>query len=102
MSIMTSLGEQSTADEVLEGVDLSGTRVLITGTSAGLGVETARALVARGAAVVGTARNLAKAREATQPVEDQATTSGSFDLAELDLSSLRSVHACADALNADG
>ena len=35
-------GAQSTAAEVLEGVDLSGRRVLITGVSAGLGVETAR------------------------------------------------------------
>lgn len=42
-------GAESTADEVLEGVDLGGKRILVTGVSAGLGVETARALVAHGA-----------------------------------------------------
>ena len=49
-----TFGFESTTDEVLEGVDLSGKRVLITGVSAGLGVETARAVVAHGGTVVGT------------------------------------------------
>ena len=48
------LGAESTTDQVLEGVNLRGKRILVTGTSAGLGVETARALVAHGAQVVGT------------------------------------------------
>ena len=39
-----SFGAESTTDEVLEGVSLSGKRVLVTGVSAGLGVETARVL----------------------------------------------------------
>ena len=39
-----TFGATSTTDEVLGGVDLSGKRVLVTGVSAGLGVETARAL----------------------------------------------------------
>jgi NAD(P)-dependent dehydrogenase (short-subunit alcohol dehydrogenase family) len=56
-----SFGFESTTDEVLEEIDLSGKRVVVTGVSAGLGVETARALVAHGATVVGTARDLAKA-----------------------------------------
>ena len=55
-------GATSTTDEVLEGVDLSGKRILVTGVSAGLGVETARALAAHGAQVVGAARDLAKAK----------------------------------------
>ena len=55
----------STTDEVLEGTDLGKMRVLVTGVSAGLGVETARALARRGARVVGTARDLAKAERAT-------------------------------------
>jgi FlaA1/EpsC-like NDP-sugar epimerase len=42
-------GETSTADEVLGGIDLRGKRVLVTGASAGIGIETCRALVAHGA-----------------------------------------------------
>jgi NAD(P)-dependent dehydrogenase (short-subunit alcohol dehydrogenase family) len=65
-------GATSTTDEVLEGVDLSGKRVLVTGVSAGLGVETARALAAHGAEVVGAARDLNKAKAATEGVRGQA------------------------------
>ncbi|HBO3150606.1 TPA: SDR family NAD(P)-dependent oxidoreductase [Pseudomonas aeruginosa] len=94
---------QSTTDEVLVGINLHGKRFLVTGTSAGLGVETARALVARGAEVVGAVRNLAKAEAATAPVREAAQASGgSFSLIELDLASLASVRACADRLLADG
>ncbi|OCC25597.1 shikimate dehydrogenase [Croceicoccus estronivorus] len=96
-------GAESTTDEVLAGIDLTGKRILVTGVSAGLGVETARALVMRGADVVGAARDLAKARDATGAVRDAAQeTGGSFELVELDLASLDSVRACADALVADG
>ena len=49
-------------------MNLSGKRVLVTGVSAGLGVETARALVAHGAEVVGAARDLTKAKAATAGV----------------------------------
>jgi NAD(P)-dependent dehydrogenase (short-subunit alcohol dehydrogenase family) len=95
-------GAESTTDEVLEGVSLSGKRVLVTGVSAGLGVETTRVLAAHGAEVVGAARNLAKAMEATAPVRADAANGGSLELAELDLASLNSVRACADALVANG
>jgi NADPH:quinone reductase-like Zn-dependent oxidoreductase len=54
-------GAELTTDGAPEGVDLSGKRVLVTGASAGLGVQTARALAAHGASVVGAARDLAKA-----------------------------------------
>lgn len=91
-------GAQSTTDEVLEGVTLDGKRVLVTGVSAGLGVETARALVAHGATVVGAARDLAKAERATEAVRKGALRGGSLELVELDLASLKSVRACADAL----
>lgn len=90
-------GAETTTDEVLAGVDLAGKRVLVTGVSAGLGVETARALAARGAAVVGAARNLDKARSATDGI-----VTGEFTLVELDLADLASVRAAADALVADG
>ncbi|WP_336815112.1 SDR family NAD(P)-dependent oxidoreductase [Burkholderia gladioli] len=96
-------GEFSTTDDVLAGVDLRGKRALVTGVSAGLGVETARALAAHGAQVVGAARDLAKARSATEVVRAAAADNGGgFELLELDLASLASVRAAADALLADG
>ena len=67
-----TFGAESTTDEVLEGLDLRGKRVLVTGVSAGLGVETARTLAAHGAQVVGAARDLDKARGATKAVPEQA------------------------------
>jgi NAD(P)-dependent dehydrogenase (short-subunit alcohol dehydrogenase family) len=96
-----TFGATSTTDEVLDGVRLNGKRVLVTGVSAGLGVETARALVAHGADVVGAARDLAKAKRATAGLR-AASTGGKFELVELDLASLDSVRVCADALVADG
>jgi len=95
-------GATSTTDEVLDGLELNGKRVLVTGVSAGLGVETARALVARGAYVVGTARDLGKARTATEHVHAAARPEGGIDLLELDLASLDSVRRCADSLVAAG
>jgi NAD(P)-dependent dehydrogenase (short-subunit alcohol dehydrogenase family) len=95
-------GPETTTDEVLAGADLAGKRVLVTGVSAGLGVETARALAAHGATVIGAARDLAKARAATAVVRDQAARGGALELVQLDLASLASVRACADALLAEG
>src|SRR5580700_9382222 len=97
------LGATSTTDDVLSGTDLHGKRVLVTGVSAGIGVETARALVAHGAQVVGAARDLEKAEGATAQVrKDAAANGGSFELIALDLASLKSVRACADKLLARG
>jgi len=97
-----TLGAASTTDEVLEGIDLSGKRVLVTGVSAGLGVETARVLAAHGAFVVGAARDLAKAESATKVVREATAKTGGIQLIELDLASLKSVRACADKLNTAG
>ncbi|WP_323992043.1 SDR family NAD(P)-dependent oxidoreductase [Nguyenibacter sp. L1] len=96
-------GATSTTDDVLSGVSLKGRRVLVTGVSAGLGVETARALVAHGAHVVGAARDLAKAGRATEQVRAAAEQGGgAFELTALDLADLANVRACADRLNAQG
>jgi NAD(P)-dependent dehydrogenase (short-subunit alcohol dehydrogenase family) len=89
----------STTDEVLDGIDLRGKRILVTGVSAGLGIETARSLAAHGAAVVGAARDLKKAEAATGEVmKEAAAHGGSFELVALDLANLQSVRACADGL----
>jgi NAD(P)-dependent dehydrogenase (short-subunit alcohol dehydrogenase family) len=97
------LGAKSTTADVLAGVQLKGKRILVTGVSAGLGVETARALVAHGANVVGTARDLEKAKRATSEVSKAASESGArFEVVELDLANLKNVRAAADKLVADG
>ena len=99
----TSFGATSTTDDVLSGVNLKGKRILVTGVSAGIGVEMARSLAAHGAQVVGAVRDLNKANAATERVrKDAAANGGSFELLELDLANLKSVRACADRLLAKG
>jgi NAD(P)-dependent dehydrogenase (short-subunit alcohol dehydrogenase family) len=96
-------GATSTTDDVLAGVNLLGKRILVTGVSAGLGVESARSLAAHGAHVVGAARDLTKAKAATLQVQkDAAANGGSFALVELDLADLKSVRACSERLLAQG
>jgi NAD(P)-dependent dehydrogenase (short-subunit alcohol dehydrogenase family) len=93
----------STTDEVLSGINLHGKRIIVTGVSAGLGIETARSLAAHGADVVGAARDLKKAETATAQVRrDAAASGGSLELVALDLGNLKSVRACADELLAKG
>jgi len=99
----TAFGATSTTEDILSGVNLKGKRIFVTGVSAGLGVETARSLAAHGAQVVGAARDLNKAKAATDQVrKDAAANGGSFELVELDLADLTSVRACADRLLAKG
>jgi NAD(P)-dependent dehydrogenase (short-subunit alcohol dehydrogenase family) len=89
---MSELGRSTTTDEVLEGMDLTGRRFVITGAATGLGRESARALAAHGAAVTVLARSEARAAEAeaavTAAVPGARVESGVVDLG--DLSSVRS------------
>src|SRR5580693_7392504 len=92
-------GATSTTEDVLSGVNLKGKRILVTGVSAGIGVETARSLAAHGAQVVGAARDLKKAEAVTALVRREgAAKGGSFEIVELDLANLKSVRDCADHL----
>jgi NAD(P)-dependent dehydrogenase (short-subunit alcohol dehydrogenase family) len=103
MNMVDVFGATSTTDEVLSGVNLQGERILVTGVSAGLGIETARSLAAHGADLVGAARDLKKAEVATTQVRrDAAVNGGSLELVALDLASLKSVRECADELLAKG
>src|SRR5277367_2043320 len=103
MNTVDVFGATSTTDEVLYGMNLQGKRILVTGVSAGLGIETARSVAAHGGHVVGAARDLKKAAAVTAPVRKLAATAGgSFELVALDLANLKSVRACADELLAKG
>jgi len=97
--MVETFGATSTTEDVLSGINVRGKRILVTGVSAGLGVETARSITAHGANVIGTARDLDKAEAVTAQIrKDAATNGGSFGIIELDLASLASVRNCADQL----
>jgi NAD(P)-dependent dehydrogenase (short-subunit alcohol dehydrogenase family) len=94
-----TFGKDSTTDEVLEGVDLSDRRVLITGASAGLGQETARAIAAHGGNVVLGVRDVAKGERAAEPVRAAAARTGAtIEVREVDLASLGSIRAFTDGV----
>lgn len=89
---MPTYGPESTTDEVIAGVDLSGRTVVVTGATSGLGLETARVLSGAGAHVVMTARDEAKRAEAVAAVAGEGR---SVEAGVLDLTSLESVRAFA-------
>ena len=95
MSPATSkFGFESTTDEVLEGVDLTGKLALVTGASGGLGEETARALASHGARVVLTARDIPKGEAVAAKIRE-STGNPDIEVISLELDSLESVRACA-------
>jgi len=85
---------ETTADDVLAGMDLAGKRFLVTGASSGLGQETARALAARGAQVIMAVRSLAKGQAAMEAIKDMSPNAD-LDVQQVDLASLASIRACA-------
>jgi NAD(P)-dependent dehydrogenase (short-subunit alcohol dehydrogenase family) len=85
----------TTTTDVLEGVDLSGRTVLVTGGSTGLGKETARALAASGASVTITARSDEKGTAAVGALRDDVPD-GDVDYEVLELGSLDSVRTFTD------
>jgi NAD(P)-dependent dehydrogenase (short-subunit alcohol dehydrogenase family) len=91
-------GFATTCDEVAANYDLSGKTVLITGCNSGLGYESLRTMVARGAHVIGTARTLAKAQDACASVT-HAGSSGKATPLVCELTDMNSVVACADDVN---
>jgi NAD(P)-dependent dehydrogenase (short-subunit alcohol dehydrogenase family) len=93
--IGSGFGAQSTAAEVLRGIDLTGKLAIVTGGYSGLGLETTRALAGAGAHVVVPARRPGAAREAVVGIER-------VEVDELDLGDLNSVRAFADRFLASG
>jgi NAD(P)-dependent dehydrogenase (short-subunit alcohol dehydrogenase family) len=80
----------STAMEVIEGLDLAGTRAVITGAASGIGVETARALASAGGEVVIAARSVAAADRVAEDIR-ATIRRGSVRTAQLDLLSRDSI-----------
>jgi NAD(P)-dependent dehydrogenase (short-subunit alcohol dehydrogenase family) len=90
--ITSPFGAETTAEEVVAGVDLTGKRAIVTGASSGIGVETARALASAGADVTLAVRDLkVGSRKAADITE--ATGNAKLHVALLDLSDQRSVAA---------
>jgi NAD(P)-dependent dehydrogenase (short-subunit alcohol dehydrogenase family) len=87
--IQTPFGFDSTAAEVIDGVDLSGKRAIITGGSSGIGVETARALAGAGAEVTLAVRNTDAGQRTA--AELTSTTGNPVHVGLLDLAEQRSV-----------
>lgn len=81
---------RATAEQVTEGLDLTGKRAIVTGCTSGIGFETMRVLALRGAYVIGTSRSLERAEAACKGVI------GVTSPAALDLSDPESIIACAD------
>lgn len=94
--ITTRFGATTTADEVVEGVDLTGTRAVVTGAASGIGVETARSLARAGAEVTLAVRDTAAGERVAADIAS-ATGRPAPRVIALDLLDLASVRAFTDA-----
>lgn len=86
----TPFGAETSAEEAARNIDLSGQTIVVTGGSAGLGVETARVLAACGAQIVSVVRDEAKGSAAAETIR-QSVPSADIEIAVVDLFDLASV-----------
>lgn len=93
---MSEYGFETTTDEVLDGIDLTGRRFVVTGASSGLGEETARALAARGARVSMLARSRANLEDAASRIREKVPQAD-LEMHEVDLADLASIRRFAEA-----
>src|SRR4051812_22535327 len=91
----SAFGRKSTASDLLDGIDLTGTVAIVTGGYSGIGLETTRAFAHAGAHVVVRARRPDVAATAVADL-------GPVEVDQLDLGDLASVHAFADRFLASG
>lgn len=90
--ITTPFGFKTTASEVVEGINLTGKRIIVTGAASGIGIETTRALALTGAEITLAVRDTnAGKRVASDIIE--ATGNRSLNVAKLDLASRDSIAA---------
>jgi NAD(P)-dependent dehydrogenase (short-subunit alcohol dehydrogenase family) len=92
----TGFGAETTAAEVVEGVDLAGKRAIVTGGASGIGVETARALAGAGAAVTLAVRRTGDGEEVARDIRS-TTGNDEVRVAHLDLVDPASVDAFVSA-----
>jgi NAD(P)-dependent dehydrogenase (short-subunit alcohol dehydrogenase family) len=92
----TPFDRHSTASEVIDGVDLSGRRAVVTGAGSGIGVETARALAANGAEVTLAVRR-PEAGDRVAADLREVTGNDAIHVARLDVADLASVRAFTSA-----
>jgi NAD(P)-dependent dehydrogenase (short-subunit alcohol dehydrogenase family) len=85
---------ETTADEVVKGLDLTGKTIVVTGSSAGLGAETARVLAKAGAEVVLVARNAEKNAKVAAEIRAE-TPNAKLAQVTMDLADLGSVRRAA-------
>ncbi|MEL6529977.1 MAG: SDR family NAD(P)-dependent oxidoreductase [Pseudomonadota bacterium] len=95
---MSDFGATSTTDDVLADKNLSGKTVFVTGGNSGLGLETGRAMAAKGAHVVLAGRDQAKLDEAVATIKADHSNAN-LETIICDLSSLGSVRACGTEAN---
>jgi NAD(P)-dependent dehydrogenase (short-subunit alcohol dehydrogenase family) len=93
--ITTPFNAESTAAEVIAGVDLTGRRAVVTGGASGIGVETARALAGAGAEVTLAVRNVSAGNRVAAEIAD-STGNNRVLVAPLDLADQASVAAFVD------
>ena len=88
--MMKHYDRDTTTDEVLAGVDLSAKRILITGTSSGLGRESARALASKGASITLAARDTNKNEGSAAAIREQVP-GADLETRVIDLTSMESI-----------
>uniref|UniRef100_A0A8V0XPM7 WW domain-containing oxidoreductase n=1 Tax=Gallus gallus TaxID=9031 RepID=A0A8V0XPM7_CHICK len=86
----------STAMEILQGRDLSGKVIIITGANSGIGFETAKSFALHGAYVILACRNMSRGNDAVQRILEE-WHKAKVEAMTLDLASLRSVQNFAEA-----
>ena len=100
MPITSAFGYHTRALEVVEGLDLSGKRALVTGGAAGIGAETTRALAAAGAEVIVAVRNPAQGESFLSSLDESLRTR--VTVTHLDLADLASARGLGEAVSSDG
>lgn len=100
MTDRSAFDHETTTDEVLDGVDLSGKTAIVTGSSGGLGAEAARALASKGAAITITARDVPKGEKVAAEIRN-STGNEAIEVRHLELGSTESVRSFAAGWRAD-